>query len=220
MRHGKKYLFILAYVLTVSAVAGQGQGDTRVYGRVHDLWGRPLSSAVVKFYRIDQSGKQSYLSNESLVQISITDDQGNYDVNGMLPGLYKVSVELRGFRRTEIASLKLQHKASHLLEVGLELGQLTDIPSMEIYGVVEQSSKTPIQNATVRVVNSFNPQIMRQTRTDKMGNYRLTLPAPGQYIIYASKPEFGVQATAILSEHSKAVDFTLIPLQLRQIVQR
>lgn len=58
--------------------------------------------------------------------------------------------------------------------------------------VLEEKSKLPIPNATIKVLNLFDEVIQEQKADDK-GNYALILPCSSEYVIEFSKPGFSTK---------------------------
>jgi len=55
-----------------------------------------------------------------------TNDQGQYNLPGLAPGAYHVSVEFKGFRRAELPNITLQVDQNARIDVSLEVGQTTE----------------------------------------------------------------------------------------------
>ena len=101
------------------------------------------------------------------------------------------------------------------LDFGLVAGYLGDAIPTEVRGAVRRKDKTPLQGATVTIANAFSKGLVTKARTDRAGRYQANVNYPGQYIVYASKPEFIVSATTIvlpasLPRKSRMVDLVLV----------
>jgi len=203
-------LLILTLTLTYVAEAQQKDETAIIHGRVTDLFGRGLEGATIQFF--SRPGLKA-LNEISFVKSVTTDAQGNYILAGLPYGYYKASVELRGFRHSEV-SLVFLSKGENVLDIGLEVGALIDIPAMEISGTVRQSDKSPVMNATVTLMSAFKSDVAYRTRTDKDGEYKFIVNTHSQYIIYASKPGFEASAATTTGE-VRGKDLVLV-LQNRQ----
>ena len=205
-------LLLLPANLSVLELVGQNLSSGRIYGRVTDLAGNALKGATLKLFimrsRTVDGIRVPFMAE--LRQRSITDDQGNYNIESLPRGEYTISVDLRGFRHTEVGVF-LQ-EGTKLLDIGLQLGVNGDIPRMEVVGVVRQADDSLLRDATVTAISTFNRQIVEQGRTDSAGRFAIVLTVPGQYVVFASKPGFVTRATNIASGGRKTVDFTLAQL--------
>lgn len=205
-------LMAIVVFLLLAAVAGIGgiwvEDKATLRGRVTDFFGLPIPETVIEV----SSGKlKSSLTAR-------TDKNGEYKIQNVPGGSLKVSVKARGFRQEE---LMVSHGPGEdlLLDVALQVGQLADLPQMEVKGVVQQSGGGPLVEATVTLVNAFDHRVFVKVRTDKSGQYRGVLAYPGQYIVYADKAGFAIQATAFTFHGTSpqgrhTVDFTLSKLNL------
>ena len=179
---------------------------TSIQGRITDLLGSPLSGTLVEVTTND--GTQRFSGR--------TDEQGNYKIGNLPVSQLKVAVKLRGFRQEEFTLLP--KTGQQVLDVGLEVGQLSNNPPIEVSGIVQQSKGEVLSDATVTIVNAFNQRLVERVRTEKAGRYKVTVYDPGQYIIYASKPSFMVSAVTIvlpatLPRERRTTDFELTPFR-------
>lgn len=212
-----KYLLpfscLLALVIYSLPASGQKQETGTIYGRVTDLLGAPIQGARLQFFSY-QRPLQKGIADQSeakLLQGTTTDESGNYQLAGLPSGTYKIDVSFTGFVQAHIGPVYLSNHEKRLLDVGLQVGQTTVWPSTEIAGVVGDSSKAALRNATVTVISAFNQQVIKQVRTDASGRYQVGSLGPSQYVVYASKPGFAVSTTSAtlnLGDH-KTADFTL-----------
>lgn len=182
-------------------------------GRTTDLWGTPLRDADVSFYRLVFENGNLVSALGILEARTKTDKEGNFALRDLLPGHYRVSVDLRGFRHTEVFRFRLPAGSNQVLDIGLEVGLLTDTRAGEVNGKVSTTDKTPLKDATVTVMSAFAPDLVERTRTDDAGRYRVMLHAPGQYIVYASKPGFAIGAVCLPGVERQSVDLVLLPLR-------
>src|SRR5215813_10718817 len=78
---------------------------------------------------------------------TVSGDQGQYNLPGLTPGSYNLTVEFSGFRRAELKAITLQVDQNARLNVALEIGQVTE--TVEIAG---QAPLVESNNATLGAV--------------------------------------------------------------------
>jgi hypothetical protein len=175
---------------------------TSVQGRITDLLGSPIPGAKIE---ISTGGDAQRFSASS-------DAQGNYKIDNLPATRLKISVGYRGFQQEEFTIFPKIGK--HIFDVGLQVGNLFDIPTTKILGAVKRSDNVPIPDATITVTSAFNQRVVERVRTNADGRYEINIEHPGQYIIHASKPGFMVSATTIvltttLPREQRTADFML-----------
>jgi hypothetical protein len=69
-----------------------------------------------------------------------------------------------------------------LVDFGLDVGRVTDLPVIHVSGTVYGPAKTPLKDATIRITNAFKSSLMFAARSDERGRYVLGIDTPGQYI--------------------------------------
>ena len=154
------------------------------------------------------------LASGKVMQSTRADQSGVYNFTGLPPGRYKVGISLQGFRRKEV-DVELKSGESRLLNIGLEVGLLTDIPPPPILsGIVTQQDGKPLKDAVVTVVSALDQQVIGRAVTDEGGRYRVSVEG-NQFTVIAAKPGFVASAKAVfLSEplayrKGRAIDFKL-----------
>jgi Carboxypeptidase regulatory-like domain len=203
-------LFILIVVGSCVSAGGQRKAEeVTVHGRVTDLFGYSLEGVNVRFYARTWFKPPTEVK---FVKSTTTDAQGNYTADGLPYGYYGVSAELRGFRYAEVTTFF--GRGDNLLDIGLEVGALTDVPPIEISGTVRTSGNQVLQDATVVLMSAFNSAILYRARTDRNGKYKFVVYTPSQYLIYAVRPGFEVSASTTLGQ-AKEKNFFLVPLKNR-----
>lgn len=177
-----------------------------IYGRVVDLFGTPITDAVVELTPIQTSQKVSVR----------TDKDGSYLFRDVLPGEVNLVVRSQGFR-AENETLLVHADEQLLLDFGLEAGSIADQPPVELSGMVQQASKAPIKDATVTVVNAFNRRLIRIVKTDSRGRYQVEFKNGGQYLVYATKPGFLVSTAAVVlpaaMPRKRQINLVLLPVR-------
>lgn len=198
---------VLIIGITLTMLAKPHHATASIQGRITDLFGSPLAGSTVEV---------TTERRERLFRAQ-TDQQGNYKVTSLPTNRLIISVRSAGFLQ-EDRTISLSSGEQHVLDIGLEVGQLTDLPPTEINGTVRQQNSSPSQDATVTVMNAFNQRLTKQTRTDRSGRYSVRVDNPGQYVVQVSKPDFVVSASTVLlpatsPRERRTVDLMLIPLR-------
>lgn len=180
-------------------------------GRIVDLWGDPIPGAVASFHRLNFE-KGQLVSAVGIHQMTtVSDGNGNYAFRGLPSGEYRVSVELRGFRKAEVWRFYLPAGGNEVLDIGLEVGVFTEWRRPEVSGTVLGTDNKPLKDATVTAISALSPNIVEQTRTGDDGRYRIELQTSGQFIVYASKPGFAVGAVCLPEGSGKSIELMLKP---------
>lgn len=200
---------LLLVSLCTTAEAGPGGGTSRLRGRVTDLLGHPIRDAAVA---VSAAGASTQLETR-------TREDGSYVLEGLPTGQVTVSVSSPGFVQ-ESSTVLLRPAEVSRLEVGLEVITITDWPPIDVSGEVRDHKGKPLPEAGVTLVCVFNRRIVLSGTTGQDGRYHITAKYPGQYIIYASRPEFSASASTLtlspnLPREQYKVDMLLTPLTLR-----
>lgn len=194
---------LLSVLATASGAASQA-GPASLRGQVYvERQGMLLSGAEV-----------AVMAGGKIIQSTRTDRSGVYRLAGVPPGSYKISVELKGFRRREV-EVDLKAGEGRLLDVGLEVGLVTDIPPPPVLsGMVSGQDGQALSDAAVTVVSPLDQKVIGRAISDEGGRYRVSVEG-NQFTVIASKPGFVASAKVIfLTEplsyrKGRAVDFTL-----------
>ena len=179
---------LLLSLLVIGFTSSFGQeapaGDIR--GRVIDLFGAPIEGVTIVV---------SIGGND--VQRLVTDERGVYQTSKLSAGRYIVTANLKGFLRTK--SDAYVGPGEHLIvDLGLPPGRIS--PALfqpEVVGIVRSTNRKPVVGATVTIISAFNSEIRVQAEADSSGRFKLQVPEPGQYVLYASMPGFAVAANVV-----------------------
>lgn len=196
------FLFAVAW-----PAAGHSRPTANIQGQVSDPFGFPIPGAKVKVLSEDRARQFQ----------GIADKQGDYNIDNLPAGQYKVLVSSLGFT-TEERNVRVWDGDHIILDIGLNAGG-ADLPSIEVAGTVRQPDNAPLRDATITIANAFNQRLVQKVRTDKEGNYRVSVVNPGQYIVSASKAGFMVNAVvkvlpATLPRKRSETNFILTLLSL------
>jgi hypothetical protein len=123
-------LFIIVFALGILPLSAQ---TSSLQGVVNDQSGAVIPGAVVTMTNTETSASRQEL----------TDELGSYRFLQMLPGPYRVEVQLPGFR-TKVSQVVLQVGQPETLNLELAVGE-----SNEVVSVTAETTTINTQNATV-----------------------------------------------------------------------
>jgi hypothetical protein len=138
----------------------------RVTGRVVDSTGAVVSAAGIQVTNIETN----------VVSRGATDSQGNYDVRNLVPGRYRLVVEMQGFKRHERGPMELRVGDVLTIEVGLEVGVVTDSVTITAEAPMLETASASVG----QVVDSRRVQ---------------DLPSPASSVIYMTQLSAGIIPT-------------------------
>jgi len=153
-------------------------------GKVTDaLTGKPLCDVIV-----------SSDDNKS----TLTDDEGNYFLNGISPKTYSISFSKYGYQSIHKLNVVISDNKQTVLNVSLPTS---------LYGyVTDLSSNNPIPDVTVMASNAM------VAKTDELGFYSLGALTPGKYDIDVTKQGYQsvyLEDIEIISNESSRKDIRL-----------
>ncbi len=135
---GKSKLFtaLLLLLLCVSAsLHAQGTAAT-VSGVVTDSSGAQLPGATVTFTNI----------GTNLVSTATANSAGVYRISGLLPGAYRASVTMTGFKTVAREGIELHTEDNVTLNYGLDIGAASEVVNVDASSqVLETTSPTASQ---------------------------------------------------------------------------
>ena len=149
-------IIVAACIFVLSVFAQDPYG--RVTGRVADSTGAVVAGAAVRVTNVDTN----------VTTRGTTDSQGSYDVRNLLPGRYKLVVELQGFKRYERGPMEIRVGDALTIDVPLEVGVVTDSVTINAEAPLLEAASASI----AQVVDSRRVQ---------------DLPTPGSSVIYLSQ---------------------------------
>jgi len=128
----------LRVMLCTTAAAIMSFGQTaEVTGQVTDASGAPVTAAPVVVTNLDKQTSREVQTNE----------QGLYTVTNLVPGLYQVSVQVRGFQPSRRTGFRLDVNQSLKLDFSLKVGDLQQ--TVEVTGEAPVLESTTGQIGTV-----------------------------------------------------------------------
>jgi hypothetical protein len=155
---------LLIFLATFPLAAQTPYG--RITGRVVDSAGAVVAGAAVRVTNIDTN----------LVTSASSDAQGNYEARNLIPGNYRLIVELQGFKRYERGPMEVRVGDVLTVDVGLELGAVSDSITVKAEAPLLDSS-TAVQGQLID------------------GRRLLELPMPYSNALYLNQLAPGVIAT-------------------------
>ena len=195
MCHPESMRWIGTLLLLPLALAAQTKpGDScSVSGQVSNAaTGEPVRRALVSLRRIDMSPG---VTNIQVSNTASTDATGQFVINGIAPGRYRLSAERSGFINTQYGA-RGPNKPGTLLT--LEPGQKSSdlamrlTPQGVIAGRVLDEEGEPVANVDVQVLRQQYMQGRKQmartggATTNDLGEYRVFGLPPGRYYVSAN----------------------------------
>ena len=157
--------FLPLLLLLAAAVTAQNPYG-RITGRVTDSAGAIVPGAAIRLVQV----------GTNVPAASTTNNEGNYDLQNLNPGQYRVTVEMQGFKKYERGPIEVRVGDVVALDVSLEVGALT-----ESITVVEEA-------ALLESASSNVGQVIDNRRI-------LDLPLPGGSPMYLMQLAPGIVST-------------------------
>jgi outer membrane receptor protein involved in Fe transport len=120
----------LAAVLAAPTAVLSQVSSGKILGAVQDESGAVLPGVAIVIRNLDTN-----VSREA-----VTNDRGRYEVPALQPGRYQVEAELSGFRRYSQGPIVVQVNQESLVNISLQVGQLTEVVSVQAEGLVVQTT--------------------------------------------------------------------------------
>jgi hypothetical protein len=171
----------------VLAQQGAPQRLARVSGRVvRNPTGEPLRRASV-----------TLRSPDGEWQRALTDAQGNFTIDQVRPGEYRLDAERAGYLRQEYGAGGPAYRGTTLTVAGRDVTGLEFrlTPQGVLTGRVVDEEGEPVNGAEVtalRLVGFGTPRALRRIRggaTDDRGEFRIPALNPGSYYLVAEPPD-------------------------------
>jgi Carboxypeptidase regulatory-like domain len=117
-----KFGLSVGCMLACALMASAQEGTASLHGTVTDADGAAVSGS--RFSAILQGSDPS-------TQQTAANGSGNYNINGLSPGVYQIKVETAGFKTILVNNLRLAEGDSQELKFTLEAGSAEDIISID-----------------------------------------------------------------------------------------
>lgn len=112
-------------IVLFTASAWAQVGTSTITGSITDPQGRAVAGATVKLTGAQGGSGRSAVSNDS----------GVYSFPSTAPGIYKIEVEMTGFKKATVANFKASVDSSSTINVVLEIGQVTETVMVDAGGL-------------------------------------------------------------------------------------
>lgn len=160
-----------------------------ITGRVVDaLTGEPIAGARVKSQDsgfMDNPLTQlfgSVLSRRTTARTMVTDEEGSFSMEQLMPGEYQLHIQHPGYTSTIISDLEVGES-----EEPLDYGDFALEVGGSITGFVYDENGAVMSGATVGMSSMDTPGITFQGSTDESGRYAIDHVASGRYQIHAQR---------------------------------
>ncbi|MGH7597980.1 MAG: carboxypeptidase regulatory-like domain-containing protein [bacterium] len=168
-----------------------------ISGQVTDqVTGGPVAGAIVSAFPERPAATDPAANVDDLVRpiVGKTDENGNYNLEGLRPGRYFVHAEARGYLVEfwkEAANLE-QAAAVEVPATGNVEGiNFTLEKGGSIAGLVAAATdNTPIGGALIQVWARASNAVIARSVSERDGKYRIPGLRTGDYIVFASAPGF------------------------------
>ena len=176
--------------------------ETKITGRVtHD--GIPVPKATVKI--LDQKFDP--------VIHAITNQDGIYLIENLMPGDYKLTATAEGFLAADSINFSLKAKETKTINVQIKEDKASRKNSF-IYGnVTEFMTAKIIKDAVIKLFSSASESPVAETTSNEFGQYLFCTIPPGKYFSVADKP--GYLSSDPIQFEISAGRFVQVPIQLR-----
>ena len=128
-------VFAILALVTAPSIWAQGvSGNASVAGTVTDTTGAVIPGASVVLLNVERGSEQEVSTNEA----------GNYAYPDITPGTYTVRVSSEGFQTREVTDLQVQVGQRAAVNVELEVGQVTEVVTVEAAAVLLETESNAI----------------------------------------------------------------------------
>ncbi len=120
-------VFLSLFLMLPGQAAAQSATGGAIVGTVTDPQAAAIAGAKVEI--INNDTKQS--------QTQTTGTSGQYSFNSVPPGVYKISVTVKGFRTATVSDFTVEVTRSYTVDIKMELGEVSDVVQVEATARVE-----------------------------------------------------------------------------------
>ena len=161
MRHSwiaGRHVALAALVLILASVPGWAQTAATLTGTVMDSTGAVVPGVEIQL--VNSETGESYTAS--------TNEVGAYTIPFIKPGTYELTAEATGFKQYSQPGVRLETTASARVDISLELGELTEVVTVEaavpLLKTSNSSVGTVIRNKTIAnmpLINRRAAQLVR-----------------------------------------------------------
>ncbi len=141
---------VLSAALTVGAIAQTT--NARFDGTVQDQSGASVPNAKIEVVNTNTQARTE----------AKTDASGNFVFPTLAPGIYTVTVEASGFRKTVVSKVELSVGGTASQIINLEVGEVTQTISVEASALTVQTTESQVSSAVMLRDIEVLPQLGRQ----------------------------------------------------------
>src|SRR5438132_2982410 len=143
----KIFMFVLVMALSLFAFSAMAKTDIQtkgsISGRVVDANGGTIPGANVK------------VTGPETDKTVVTNDEGLYKIDNLLPGNYTVRVEKAGFKATETSNVTVYVGKSSATDVTLQTGQISEVVNVIAGPGIDQGSTAVGSNLNDQLYNNI-----------------------------------------------------------------
>jgi len=159
MKNSLMAFLVLSFVLSASAISAQELATAgSIAGTVVDQNGAAIPGAKIT------------VNGPTVERTAVVNDQGRFEITGLLPGNYKVAGEQSGFKKTIVSDVTVFVGKAANVQVKLEPGEVT--------AEVNVTSVESIDQATTAISSNLNDQLYKNVPVARGVSSLFTL-APG-----------------------------------------
>jgi len=175
---------------------GGSGGEGRLVGTVKNLDGAALNDAKVEIL-LGPSGRGRFV---------YTSVNGEYELAGLLPGLYTIRASRSGYAATTKSDVEVRSGSETTVHFTLSPSAGTG----RIVGAVRNDAQQPIHDARVQIVQGPG-QVGLFVFSAASGAYELEGLTPGKYLVQASRSGYEAQSreAQVDAGHDTRLDFEL-----------
>src|SRR5580693_8705855 len=116
-----RFLFAGLLILGVLSLGIPAEAQTAATGAVLGTVTDPHQAAV------EGAGVEVRNTGTNEVRTQTTNAAGQYSFPGVIPGVYKISVTLAGFKANTLDNFRIDVNKSYTLDFKMELGQISEV---------------------------------------------------------------------------------------------
>ncbi len=155
-------LVVLSAVVSIVVFAQAGGATSEITGRITDPNGAVVSGATVT----------ATDAEKGVSRTATTDEQGDYRILSLSPGIYQIKVEAKGFSTLQKNDVQLTVGQTSDQDFVLKIGEAT--------ATVDVTSDSPlIETERTQQSNTINEKYIRNLPIDRRDYLSFTLLAPG-----------------------------------------
>jgi hypothetical protein len=177
----KSAWFLLCVMLATAVAHGQGVGSSGdIRGTVTDPAGRVIPKATIVAEDTEKGIRRT----------SVTDDNGQYEFAGLLPGTYRVFAKVSGFQTQILKDVSVSVGQTLLLDIGMKISTGTEVVEVTTEPLVVEPERS-------HQADTVTEQYIADLPVDRRDYLTFTLLMPGvsDSTRLASNQEFRVKQT-------------------------